>query len=200
MAILPIYTYDHSVLREPATPVKDITGEVAAFVESMVATMHNADGIGLAANQVGDSRAITTIDVSELEDCAGLPLMVLINPVITAQSEETVEYEEGCLSLPTLRDKVVRPKSIQLRFYDLQQHEHSLEIDGFLARVIQHEVDHLSGKYFFEYLNPMRRAMAHPKLRRIQLGQVVTSYPLYDPRKHSAHKQSLKKLAHKRGK
>jgi peptide deformylase len=187
MPILPIYTFDHPVLKRIAEPVADIDDALLKFVASMTKTMHNAEGVGLAANQVGDSRAIATIDISDFDDEKtgkpyNIPPMTLINPVIEAFSDATVEFEEGCLSLPTFRDKVLRPSGIQVRFYDVQMHEHRLEADGFLARVIQHEIDHLNGKYFFEYLSPIRRALAHPKLRRIQLGQVPTDYPLFDPK------------------
>jgi peptide deformylase len=187
MPILPIYTYDHPVLRQAATPVADITDDIVRFVASMTETMHNADGIGLAANQVGDSRAIATLDLSDFTDEKtgkpfAIPPITLINPVIEAFSDETNEHEEGCLSLPDFRDKVVRPTGIQVRFYDLQMHEHSMEVTGFLARVMQHEIDHLNGKYFFEHLSPVRRALAHAKLKRIQLGHVATDYPLFNPR------------------
>lgn len=184
MAILPIYTYDHPVLKQATKPVENITDELVQFVKDMFETMNNADGIGLAANQVGDSRSIAVIDISELEEDktkskVKTPPIVLINPVITIFSDETSESEEGCLSLPTYRDSVTRPEKIQVQFYDLQMRQHTIETDGLLSRVMQHEIDHLMGVYFFERLSAMRRAMAHPKLRRIQLGQVDTDYPLF---------------------
>ncbi|MCU0424687.1 MAG: peptide deformylase [Candidatus Kapabacteria bacterium] len=187
MAILPVYTFDHPLLRQVSKPVETFTDELSKFVKSMFETMNNADGIGLAANQVGDERAITVIDLSDVEEDkkqfnAKTPPMVLINPVITAYSPEVSDMEEGCLSLPTYRDTVTRPAQIQVRFYDVQMHEHNIEAEGLLARVMQHEIDHLSGKYFFDYLSPVRRAMAHPKLRRIQLGQAKADYPLYNPK------------------
>lgn len=184
MAILPVYTYDHPILKQAAKPVDDITDEIVQFVKDMFETMNNADGIGLAANQVGSSHAIAVIDISELDDekkksKLKTPPIVLINPLIQIFSDETTESEEGCLSLPTYREDVTRPEKIQLRFYDLQMHEHTMEVDGLLARVMQHEIDHLQGIYFFERLSAVRRAMAHPKLRRIQLGQVEAEYPLF---------------------
>jgi peptide deformylase len=197
MAILPIYTFDHPVLKQAATPVSEITDEVRTFVKNMFETMTNADGVGLAANQVGSQYAITVIDIGDLEEDdikAGkqkhktLPI-TLINPIVEVFSDDTSEYEEGCLSLPTLRDKVTRPSAIQVRFYDLDMKEHRMETDGLLARVIQHEVDHLNGKYFFELLSPVRRAMAHPKLRRIQLGQAEAEYPVFLPTKSRAGKR-----------
>ncbi len=201
MKILPVYTFDHPILKQKATPVENITTEIEKFVENMMATMHNADGIGLAANQVGDSRAIATIDISDIEEEKTkspykIPPLILINPVVLAFSDETIELEEGCLSLPKFRDTVTRPEKIQVRFYDVNMHEHTMEAEGLLARVMQHEIDHLNGKYFFEYLNPIRRAMAHSKLKRIQLGHVPTDYPLYEPQK--SIKKPLKALARKK--
>jgi peptide deformylase len=197
MAILPIYTFDHPVLKQAATTVPEMTDEVRAFVKNMFETMNNADGVGLAANQVGNNGAITVIDIGDLEEDdikAGkqkhktLPI-VLINPVVEVFSDDSMEFEEGCLSLPTLRDKVTRPSAIQVRFYDLNMKEHRMETDGLLARVIQHEIDHLNGVYFFERLSPVRRAIAHPKLRRIQLGQVDAEYPVFLPIKGKAGKR-----------
>ncbi len=187
MAILPIYTYDHPVLKQVAKPVENITDDLIQFVNAMLETMNNADGIGLAANQVGDERAVAVVDLSELEDekkksKIKTPPIILINPRITLFSEETSDSEEGCLSLPTYRDSVNRPEKIQIQFFDLQMHEHTLEVEGLLSRVMQHELDHLQGKYFFERVSAVRRAMAHPKLRRIQLGQVEADYPLFSPK------------------
>jgi peptide deformylase len=199
MAILPVYTYDHPILTQIAKPVEEITDELKVFVRNLIETMHNADGIGLAANQVGDERAITVIDLSEVDDektgkpFPKTPPLVLINPVITQRSGEMTEFEEGCLSLPRFRDKVVRPEQAQVRFFDLTMHEHTLDTEGLLSRVVQHELDHLNGIYFFELLSPMRRAMAHPKLKRIQLGQIDADYPLFNPKE-----ERVKKLVRKR--
>lgn len=181
MAILPVYTYDHPILRQKATPVENMTDEIQQFIDDLFETMYNADGIGIAANQVGSSHAITIMDLSVIEDdeeMKNMKPMVLVNPVIEFYSEDTVEYEEGCLSLPTLRDNVIRPAGIQVRFYDRDMKEHVMETDAMLARVMQHEIDHLNGIYFFELLSPVRRAIAHPKLKRIQRGSVSTEYPI----------------------
>ena len=165
--------------------------EIVQLISDMFETMYNADGIGIAANQVGSPLAITVMDLSVIEEeqYQHYKPTALINPVIEVFSEETIEFEEGCLSLPTLRDMIVRPKLIQVRYYDQDMKEHVIEADEMFSRVIQHEVDHLHGKYFFEYLSPVRRALAHPKLKRIQRGAVETEYPLFDskqPEKPSA--------------
>jgi len=178
--ILPVYTYNHPVLRQKAQPIADLSDEINAFVENMFETMYNANGIGLAANQVGSTLAMTVIDVadSDDEDATEGPL-VLINPVIEAYSDEEEEFEEGCLSLPDLRDVVVRPEAIQVRYLDRNMKEVVREADGLLARVIQHEVDHLNGIYFFERLSAIRRTLSQGKLKRIARGEIETEYPLF---------------------
>lgn len=147
--------------------------------------MFKADGLGLAANQVGSTRAIAYIDISDTDEGKDTKPIAIINPTIELFSEETCLMNEGCLSLPNFRDDVMRPKEIRLRYFDTNFEERILEIGGLLARVIQHEVDHLNGIYFFERLSPVRRAIAHPKLKRIQLGLVTTEYQIepYKPTK-----------------
>lgn len=177
--VLPVYTYNHPVLRQKTAPVPDVTDDVVSLIESMFATMYNANGIGLAANQVGKGLAVTVIDVSGVDDDApaGSPI-VMINPVIESFSDEEEEFEEGCLSLPDLRDIVVRPSSVQVRFMDTRMKEQRTETTGLLARVMQHEIDHLNGIYFFERLTPIRRALTQSKLKRIAKGLVETEYEI----------------------
>jgi peptide deformylase len=104
---------------------------------------------------------------------------VLINPVIEAFSDDEEEFEEGCLSLPDFHDKVVRPTAIQVRYLDEHLKEHVQEADGLLARVMQHEIDHLNGIYFFERLSPIRRTLANGKLKRIARGDIEPAYPVF---------------------
>ena len=174
--LLPIYLYNHPILRRKADQVESVNDELIAFIENMFETMRNANGIGLAANQVGSGLAINVIDISELEEGAGTRPMTLINPVIEAFSDEECEHEEGCLSVPDLRDMVVRPNSIQLRFLDEKMREQQMEVSGLLARVMQHEVDHLNGIYFFEHFSAVKRALSKSKLRRIERGQIEPDY------------------------
>ena len=176
--ILPVYVYNHPVLRNEATPVEDMTDELKSFIENMFETMRHADGIGLAANQVGSHHSVCIMDLSDTEAGAGQRPITMINPVIDAYSDEENEIEEGCLSLPTFRDIVVRPQGIQVRYTDEQMREKVLEADGLLARVIQHEVDHLRGVYFFERLSPVKRALSKSKLRRIERGQILPDYEI----------------------
>ncbi len=180
--ILPIYTYNQPVLKQKTSAIDDMTDELQAFINNMFETMYNAHGIGLAANQVGKGLAVTVIDISDSDDddMEEGPL-VLINPVIEAFSDEEDDFEEGCLSLPDLRDVVVRPTDIQVRFLDQHMKEHRREVGGLLARVMQHEIDHLNGMYFFERLSPIRRTLAQGKLKRIARGDIEPDYPLYTP-------------------
>ena len=178
--ILPVYAYNHPVLKSVTAPIQDMSDELHVFIENMFETMYNANGIGLAANQVGKGLAVTVIDISDSEDEGNTERpLVLINPVIEAYSEEEDEFEEGCLSLPDLHDKVVRPSAIQVRYLDETLKEHVREADGLLARVMQHEIDHLQGIYFFERLSPIRRTLVGGKLKRIARGDIEPAYPVF---------------------
>lgn len=180
--ILPIYTYNHPVLKQRTAAIEDLTDDVLDLISNMVHTMRIANGIGLAANQVGKVLSLTVIDLAEdgtpAEDESAL---VLINPVIEAVSDHVEEFEEGCLSLPDYRDIVVRPEAIQVRYFDPSMKEHVREVDGLLARVMQHEIDHLNGMYFFERLSPIRRTLGAGKLKRIARGDVDADYELFRP-------------------
>ena len=178
--LLPIYTYNHPVLKKKTEQISEMTDEIQKMIDDMFETMHNASGIGLAANQVGKGLAMTVIDISDPDEVEKTPPpMVLINPVIEAFSEEEEEFEEGCLSLPEYRDVVIRPEAIQVRYLDRDMKEHVQEVHGLLARVMQHEIDHLNGIYFFERLSAIRRTLGSSKLKRIAKGQIETEYPLY---------------------
>lgn len=179
MALLPIYNSFHPVLNSPVKQVPEINGEIKKLIEDMFETMYNADGIGLAGNQVGKELALITIDTSVSDDeTHHHPPIALINPAIESFSEEEIDYTEGCLSVPKFFEKVNRPEKIRVKYYDLQQKERVLETEGLLARVIQHEVDHLNGTLFYERLTPMRRALAKNKLKKIRQGKVPTDYEM----------------------
>lgn len=174
--ILPIYLYDHPVLRQKARPIEDITPEIRQLAQDMLETMYAANGIGLAANQVGISRQLIVIDLGRDEGMKQ-PL-ILLNPALEAVSEETQEMEEGCLSVPELRESVIRPAAVQVRYIDLSGREQHREATGLLARVIQHEIDHLQGVYFFDRLSPVRRLLLRRKLERIAQGDILPPYPV----------------------
>ncbi len=178
MAILPIYTYDRPILRRKLRSVADITDDIVALAASMHETMKNAEGIGLAANQVGRDLALLVVDISDVEGYDATEPLTLINPKVVTASDELDTAEEGCLSLPDLRADVTRPAQVQVAFVDLDMHEHTIEVDRLMARVIQHEIDHLNGIYFFDHLSPMRRALLKRRLMDIKRGDVETEYPL----------------------
>lgn len=174
MAILPVYLYDHPVLRKKTTPVAEITQEVQDLVENMLETMYNAPGIGLAANQVGSHHRLFVCDISE----DGNEPLILINPTILEFFGDDTEMEEGCLSLPNLRDIVVRPDGIKVEFQDIEGNKREMEVDGLLSRVMQHEIDHLEGTYFYERLSPVRKARSFATLKRIARGLEGAEYPV----------------------
>lgn len=180
---MQIYTYNHPILKQKTSAITQVTDDLRTIVSEMFTTMYRANGIGLAANQVGKSFSLTVVDISDSgdEDPSSPGALTLINPVIEAFSDDVEEFEEGCLSLPDFRDVVVRPEAIQVRYMDMNEKEHVIEADGLLARVIQHEVDHLQGVYFFERLSPVRRALAQGKLRRIAKGEYDVPYDTFKP-------------------
>lgn len=146
-----IITLGDDVLRQKAIPVPEINGEVIDFANEMIKTMIEGNGIGLAAPQVGDLRRIFVCQLPE-ED----PL-VFINPDILETSMETEPYEEGCLSIPTMYANVVRPSIIKVQAWNLKGRPFTLDADDLLARVIQHEMDHLNGVLFIDHLNKKQR-------------------------------------------
>lgn len=179
MKILPVYTYDHPILRKKLRLVEEVTDEVIALALDMHTTMHNAEGIGLAANQVGRDFSLAVVDLRGVDGYDKSEPFTLINPVVESVSDEEGTHEEGCLSLPDLRADVIRPIAAQVRYYDLDMKEHLIEADKLLARVMQHEIDHLNGIYFFDHLKPMRRAMLKRRLLEIKRGEVEADYPLF---------------------
>ncbi len=176
--ILPIYTYDAPVLREQAESVPSMNDEIVALIADMFETIKAARGIGLAANQVGKLHAICLVDLSEVEDDDRRQPLILINPVVVESWGEEVVLEEGCLSLPELREDVRRPEFIAVRFKDARFEDKELEAGGLLARVIQHEVDHLNGIYFTDYLTGFKKTIVKSQLNKIKKGEVETEYPV----------------------
>ena len=181
MSILPIYVYDHAILKNKAIAVDQMNDEINTFIEDMKQTMNKAEGIGLAANQVGSPLSITVIDISPVEGYESTKPMILINPKITYYSDEETDYEEGCLSLPNLRELVIRPEAIQVSFMDEKEQMHTIQADGLLARVLQHEIDHLNGIYFTDRLSQLKRTLIQSKLRRISKGESKADYDIVLP-------------------
>ncbi|MEI7425161.1 MAG: peptide deformylase, partial [Candidatus Staskawiczbacteria bacterium] len=138
MAILPVYSCFHPILKKKTKPVSEIDGNLKKIIDDMYETMYRADGVGLAANQVGLDISVITIDISDKEEGKIYAPLTLINPVIEDFSEEKIEFKEGCLSIPELREWVSRPKQIQLKYFDIDAKEITVEYDEFFARVVQH--------------------------------------------------------------
>ncbi|MBI3122957.1 MAG: peptide deformylase [Ignavibacteriales bacterium] len=146
MAIIPITVYGDKILRQKAQPVKQVTDELIVKIKNMLDSMHNANGVGLAANQVGYRESIFVIDLKGVEGYKDFKPVVMINPEILLESDEKIIYEEGCLSLPTLRADVERAEEIKVKYIDTDEKEKEIDADDFFARVILHEYDHLIGK------------------------------------------------------
>jgi peptide deformylase len=163
MALLPILEYPDPRLKKVATPVAAVTPDIRKLVRDLAETMYSAPGVGLAATQVNVHKRVIVIDISEHKD----GLRVFINPELLS-AEGEVECEEGCLSVPGYYDKVTRAARIRVRAQDQQGATFELDAGGLLAVCIQHEMDHLLGKVFVEYLSPLKRARLAAKLRKKQ--------------------------------
>jgi peptide deformylase len=152
------------VLREKAVPVAEISEVTRQLIRDMFETMYAEDGVGLAAPQVGISERIIVIDPQEDE----LPAFALINPEILEISKETEKGEEGCLSIPGLRDIVERPYHVVVRGLTAEGQPRELDLSGLPARIIQHEIDHLDGILFFERLSPLKRKMLLSRWQKVK--------------------------------
>ena len=178
MAILPITVYGDKILRQPTKQVDKIDDLVITAIRNMFDTMRNADGIGLAANQVGLDKSIVTIDLSPVEGYEKEKPIVLINPEITLESGESIMMEEGCLSLPNLRAEVERPKMIKLKYLDTNENIQEIEIDNLLARVVLHEYDHLIGKMIPDRVNQEIKKLLKKELEKIENRTMEVNYPI----------------------
>lgn len=163
LTILEILIFGHPVLAKKADEIKNIDDEVCQLAKNMIHTMHAAPGIGLAAPQVDKSVRLITIDLSvgEQKD----EIIILANPEILDSRGEAI-LEEGCLSVPDINEKVVRPSHIVVKGIDLDGKEKTIEAEGLLARVLCHEIDHLNGKLFIEHLSPLKKNLIKKKLRK----------------------------------
>ncbi|MFZ4472935.1 MAG: peptide deformylase [Limnohabitans sp.] len=160
MAKLDILRYPDPKLHTVAKPVQAIDTRIRTLVKDMIETMYDANGIGLAATQVNVHERLVVIDVSENRD----EPIVLINPTITWMGDERIKGEEGCLSVPGIYDGVERATAIKVSAQDADGNSLELEAEGLLAVCVQHELDHLMGKVFVEYLSPLKRNRIKSKL------------------------------------
>ena len=163
MALLPILKYPDSRLHTIAEPVQEVDDGIRSLIDDMAETMYAAPGIGLAATQVDVHKQLIVLDISESKD----QLLVLINPEIVASSGE-IECEEGCLSVPGIFEKVSRAEEIRVRALDRDGNTFEFDASGLLSVCVQHEMDHLKGKVFVEYLSPLKQERIVKKLRKAE--------------------------------
>lgn len=164
MSIRPLVIIPDTKLRLVSEPVKEITSEIRQLADDMLETMYDAPGVGLAAIQIGMPVRIVTMDVSKSEE--ERQPMVLINPEITWASEEKRVYEEGCLSIPEYYEEVERPDRVRFRYMNLQGETIEQDADGLLATCVQHEIDHLNGVLFIDYLSKLKRDRVMTKFKK----------------------------------
>lgn len=178
--ILPIYTYGQPILRKVAEEIPLDYTNLKELINNMFETMYKSDGVGLAAPQIGKAIRLIVISLDVLKD--EFPEYegynkAFINPCIVEYDESEMEtLEEGCLSLPGLHESVKRPKRIRLKWIDEDFNSHDEWIEGYLSRVVQHEVDHLEGKVFTDRINPLRKQMIKNKLNAMSRGKVSAHY------------------------
>lgn len=177
--ILPIYLYGQPVLRKATEDITKDYPNLKELIDNMFQTMYHAEGIGLAAPQVGLNIRLFVVDGTPLkEDMSDMVegKKVFINPEITEESEEDVTYEEGCLSVPGIHEKVSRPAEITIHYFDENWEEHTDTFSGFFARMVQHEYDHLEGHVFTDHISSIRRQMISSRLGKIMKGKACPAY------------------------
>lgn len=182
MAIKPVYNCFHPILNKPTQEFANIDGEALTIAKDLQDTLQSiSNGIGLAANQIGYDKSILLIDVRQIEEYANTSPLIMINPEIIMESDKQVEMQEGCLSIPELYENVFRPEIVQVRYWDLNQKEIIQDFDGYLARVVQHEIDHLDGILYFQHLSSFKRTLIKNKLNKIRKGDILPDYPYVMP-------------------
>ena len=167
MTIRPILTAPDPRLKAVSTTVKKVDGDIRKLVQDMADSMYAADGIGLAAVQIGTPLRVIVMDLDQKEEGGGKKdWRVFINPKILWASDELATYEEGCLSVPEIYDDVERPARIRAEYLDLDGKQIEIEADGMLATCLQHEMDHLEGVLFIDHLSKLKRGMLLKKLTK----------------------------------
>ena len=167
MTLRSILLHPDPRLKKVATPVVSVNDDIRRLADDMLETMYDAPGIGLAAPQIGVTERLLVMDCVKDENATPEP-MVLINPAITWSSETFNVYEEGCLSIPEHYAEVERPAEVEVQWTDQNGKERRERFDGLWATCVQHEIDHLNGKLFIDYLKPLRRQMITRKMQRLK--------------------------------
>ena len=185
--ILPIYTYGQPVLRKVAEDIDKDYPELQTLVQNMWETLAESEGIGLAAPQIGLPIRVVVIDLDllkeDLPEYEGYRKVFYNAHIVEYDNSQTDSSQEGCLSLPGIRETVVRPKRIRVRYMDEQFVEHDEWVEGYLARVMQHEFDHLEGQMFVDKVSPLRKQLIKSKLRALLQGRFRTGYRVKAPKR-----------------
>lgn len=164
---LTLRFYGDPILRRRMPDVEAFGPGLRAEAEAMIETMERESGVGLAAPQVGlEKRLLVALQMTSPDDDDASPI-AMANPEVVSRSRETWIFEEGCLSIPGIRGDVTRPDRIEVRYRDVDGGEHTITVEGMFARVLQHEIDHLDGRLFIDYLSPGEKELLKPKLRKI---------------------------------
>jgi peptide deformylase len=180
--VYPIVAYGHPVLKKPAQDIVKGEIDVKELADDMFETMWNASGIGLAAPQIGKSLRLFIADATPLEDEEiGEWKQVFINPEIIEEDGDDWAFEEGCLSIPSIREDVIRPEKLKIHYFDENWEEHTEEFDGMQARIIQHEFDHIEGILFTDHLTAFKKRLLKSKLTNISKGIVKVDYRMSFP-------------------
>lgn len=185
--ILPIVAYGDPVLRKRGKEIaKEEEEGIQELIENMFETMYNAHGVGLAAPQIGKSLRLFVIDGGPLleeeeKDKEGFK-KVFINPTILEEDGDEWEFEEGCLSIPSIRENVYRPEELTIHYFDENWKEHTETYDGMRARIIQHEYDHIDGILFTDLIAPLKKRLLKRRLENISKGKVESGYKMKFPK------------------
>lgn len=167
MTVRPILIHPDPRLKAIADPVSELSTELRGLADDMLETMYDAPGIGLAAPQIGVMKRLIVLDCVKEEGEAPRP-MAMFNPEVTWISDETSVYEEGCLSIPDQYAEVTRPAEVRVRWLDVDGKTQEEQFDGLWATCVQHEIDHLNGKLFIDYLKPLKRQMITRKMQKLK--------------------------------
>ena len=184
--ILPVYIYGQPVLREVAEDITPDYPHLKELIADLYETLDHADGVGLAAPQVGLNIRVVVINLDIVSD--DIPelkgyIHTFINPHVIETNDEMEDMEEGCLSLPGIHERVRRPTKVHVRYLDENFQEHDEWKEGYVARVMQHEFDHLDGKLFIDYLSPLRRQLIRGKWNAMLKGKARSSYKMKQVKK-----------------
>lgn len=192
--ILPIIAYGDPVLKKEAEEIEKSYPDLQQLISDMFETMYQAKGVGLAAPQIGKSIRLFIVDGSPFADEEGEEpdpkakgiehfKKVFINPIIEEESGPKWSFQEGCLSIPKIRENVLRNEKITLTYFDEKWNFHEEEYDGYAARIIQHEYDHIEGVLFTDHLNPLKKKLLHKRLVNISNGEISIDYKMKFPNK-----------------